>query len=211
MNVDVRNPFIWTVLLAVTFAACGGETEADGTGGTGGTAAGGNQASGGESGSGGSGVGGGAQSGGGDAGGSSSGGADTGGASTGGVVASGGGDGSGGSINGTGGSWTGCDCDAPSVPVCGSDGQTYDAGCGEQCVPVVIACEGECPCAEPSECDCHIEGYDNCYEDAPVRWLCTGPDHSGANALEQGCEGLPTGLERYCCPSSVTASVFCPE
>lgn len=210
MNVEVRNPFIWTVILSVAFAACGGETEADGTGGTGGSATGGSQASGGASGSGGSSVGGGAPSGGAGTGGSSTGGADTGGASSGGAN-TGGSDGSGGSINGTGGSSPGCDCDAPSVPVCGSDGQTYDAGCGEECVPVVIACEGECPCAEPVECDCEIEGYDNCYGDAPVRWVCTGSNHSAENALEQDCQVLPTGLERYCCPSSVTASVFCPE
>ncbi len=32
------------------------------------------------------------------------------------------------------------------VPVCGADGQTYDAACGDECVPVAIACRNECPC-----------------------------------------------------------------
>ena len=43
-----------------------------------------------------------------------------------------------------------CQCAAGAyVPVCGADGQTYDAACGEQCVPVEIACQGECPCNTP--------------------------------------------------------------
>ena len=41
-----------------------------------------------------------------------------------------------------------CDCVLGAyVPVCGVDGQTYDAACGRQCVPVAIACNGECPCS----------------------------------------------------------------
>jgi hypothetical protein len=32
-------------------------------------------------------------------------------------------------------------------PVCGVDGVTYEAICGIACVPVDIACEGNCPCA----------------------------------------------------------------
>jgi hypothetical protein len=32
------------------------------------------------------------------------------------------------------------------MPVCGTDGQTHDAICGDSCVPVPIACRGACPC-----------------------------------------------------------------
>jgi hypothetical protein len=40
-----------------------------------------------------------------------------------------------------------CNCALGAyVPVCGADGQTYDAACGEECVPVQITCQGECPC-----------------------------------------------------------------
>jgi hypothetical protein len=32
------------------------------------------------------------------------------------------------------------------APVCGIDGRNYDAICGDECVPVAIACRGQCPC-----------------------------------------------------------------
>ncbi len=50
------------------------------------------------------------------------------------------------SSSGTGG---GVDCGCVQgayYPVCGVDGQTYDATCGIECVPVAVACQGECPC-----------------------------------------------------------------
>jgi hypothetical protein len=40
-----------------------------------------------------------------------------------------------------------CNCARGAyVPVCGADGQTHDASCGQACVPVAIACQGPCPC-----------------------------------------------------------------
>jgi hypothetical protein len=44
----------------------------------------------------------------------------------------------------------GCDCKA-LMPVCGVDEMTYNAGCGEECVPVEIECTGECPCNASSD------------------------------------------------------------
>ena len=45
-----------------------------------------------------------------------------------------------------------CECPLPAyIPVCGVDGQTYNAVCSMACIPVEIACDGECPCA-PGVC-----------------------------------------------------------
>ncbi|MBI2893103.1 MAG: hypothetical protein HYY06_06090 [Deltaproteobacteria bacterium] len=49
-----------------------------------------------------------------------------------------------------------CQCGAERVPVCGVDGLTWDAACGEECIPVEIECEGECPCPD---CDCAVGAY----------------------------------------------------
>jgi hypothetical protein len=46
---------------------------------------------------------------------------------------------------GTGGVDCGC-LRGGQAPVCGADGQNYDAICGDECVPVAIACRGQCPC-----------------------------------------------------------------
>jgi hypothetical protein len=52
-----------------------------------------------------------------------------------------------GGLAGTGGS-VDCGCVRGAyVPVCGVDGQTYDATCGDACVPVAIQCRTQCPCA----------------------------------------------------------------
>lgn len=59
---------------------------------------------------------------------------------------SGAGTGTGSGAGGEGGALGSCECDAPYQPVCGEDGTTYDAACGPECVPVAIACQGECPC-----------------------------------------------------------------
>jgi len=51
-----------------------------------------------------------------------------------------------GGVSGTGGS-VDCNCLRGAYgPVCGSDGLTHDATCGDICVPVPISCRGECPC-----------------------------------------------------------------
>jgi hypothetical protein len=59
------------------------------------------------------------------------------------------------------------------VPVCGIDGKTYDATCGTACVPVSIACQGECPCPDA--------GVDAA-SDASVTTDAAGPDTCRVNA-----------------------------
>jgi hypothetical protein len=53
-----------------------------------------------------------------------------------------------------------CSCGRGAyVPMCGVDGKTYDAACGVVCVPVKVACEGQCPCAAgaPRPCDVNAD------------------------------------------------------
>jgi hypothetical protein len=118
------------------------------------------------------------------------------GASTGGSSGQGGRGGSGGS-----------DCQCPSAawePVCGVDGNTYNAVCGADCVPVDIACVGECPCdAGGASCDIGCEAHadsDWWCESPTVEWVCGGGFREDLLS-EIGCEGLATGEIRFCCPA----------
>jgi len=114
---------------------------------------------------------------------------------TGGVAGSGGAGG-----GGTGGS----DCQCPSAawePVCGVDGNTHNAVCGADCVPVDIACVGECPCdAGGASCDLGCEAPPDVgwCESPTVTWECDAIDHIDL-FVEIGCQELPTGMVRYCC------------
>jgi len=147
---------------------------------------------------------------------SSSGGAPSGGTtSSGGQTSSGGSGGTsstgGTSSGGSGGSLpAGCDCDAPSVWVCGVDGQTYDAGCGNECVPEAIACSGQCPCDPEAGCGCSVEGQGPPQCADGLVYACTGSDWIGSEATDT-CQDLATDFPRYCCPLSVPADAFCPE
>lgn len=93
---------------------------------------------------------------------------------------------------GTGGSGTGgldpsCLCGAASFPVCGEDGNTYDAACGYGCVPVAVACDGACPCLS---CDAIASAYRQKLEEAKA---C-----DAAIDFEQCTELLPGGLPCGC-------------
>jgi hypothetical protein len=83
---------------------------------------------------------------------------------------------------GTGGTG-GSDCQCPSAawePVCGVDGNTHNAVCGADCVPVDIACVGECPCdAGGASCDiggCAAPVDAGWCESPAVAWVCDGID-----------------------------------
>jgi hypothetical protein len=79
-----------------------------------------------------------------------------------------------------------CDCALGAyVPVCGVDGQTYDAACGRECVPVSIACDGECPCT-----DCIVGGCSG--------ELCV--EASAGQPPVSTCEWLP----EYACYQTAT-------
>src|SRR6266403_1888629 len=58
--------------------------------------------------------------------------------------------------------------------VCGADGKTYDAACGTACVPVTIACQGECPCPG--------SGGDESAVDASPKGDANGPRGCQVNA-----------------------------
>lgn len=65
-------------------------------------------------------------------------------------ASSAGGAGTTGGTSGTGGS-ANCNCvNGAYRPACGVNGTTYDAHCGDVCVPVAIACQNACPCSSDS-------------------------------------------------------------
>ena len=200
---------IGLIAALILLGACG-ESESDPAPSSGGTAG---QTSGGSSGK--SGSGGAGQSSGGQASGGQSG-SGVGGSPSGGsgAVQSGGAAGSaagaGGSAGagaaGSGGAGGGVNCDCARgayIPMCGIDGMTHDATCGIECVPVDIACLGQCPCSGEPSCDigCTAMSGTAWCADGSVEWVCQ-VDHGSALLREAGCEELPTGAIRYCCPDS---------
>jgi hypothetical protein len=195
-------PALAAVVALLVAPSCGGGSESDNAEGSGNAAGVGGTEAGGQTGSsaGSPGGGGADATGGGGASGDSGGSRVTGGsAGTGGVT--GGRPGTGGVAGGTGGS----DCQCPSAvwePVCGVDGNVYNAVCGADCVPVDIACVGECPCdPEGASCDIGCMAYsDSGWCESPtVEWVCDGGSREDL-LYEIGCEVLPTGAIRYCCP-----------
>lgn len=143
----------------------------------------------------------------GDAGSGGIGGAPAGGASsTGGEESSGGGESTGGEQNATGGGPNGCECDAVSVPVCGADGNDYDAGCGTHCVPVEIACQGVCPC---EGCGCRVLESTAPCSSGERQWSCIGNEFDPTAFEAEQCESVPIGSIAYCCASTVVPDDFC--
>jgi hypothetical protein len=83
-------------------------------------------------------------------------------------------------------------------PVCGVDGQSYDATCGNECVPMEIACTGECPC-EAGYCAAACTGA------APDQEVVDACQAIGEQAACQSYEsgGFPTGC-RWVTPSNAS-------
>jgi hypothetical protein len=104
--------------------------------------------------------------------------------------------GSGGS--GAGGTDPSCFCEAPSFPVCGVDGDTYDAACGAHCVPVDIACDGACPCRS---CDDIALEYRALLEQARQ---CSA-DLAMPQCTEKVLDGLPCGCPTFVNPQNTEA------
>ncbi len=91
-----------------------------------------------------------------------------------------------------------CDCDAAFSPVCGVDGQTHDVACGEECVPVAIACPGECPCVS---CDDTATEYREALEAARQCDASTDIEQ----CTEQVTDGFPCGCPTFVNPGNSEA------
>ncbi|MFZ5892738.1 MAG: hypothetical protein ACOY0T_16890 [Myxococcota bacterium] len=121
---------------------------------------------------------------------------------------------------GSGGA-TDCGCVRGAyIPVCGVDGMTHDATCGDVCVPVAIACRGQCPCppTDPGMCssgtatsyprpnlDKTCTSAADCFVDAHLKDCCGSEEALAFNnrererftAYEAACPMLACG-----CPTS---------
>jgi hypothetical protein len=130
----MRTFFFTACVLGVAVGCSSGRSDSSGTGGSagasapggsGGSGASSNNAGAGNAGRGGSGA--------------------TGGSSA--TGGSGGSSGAGGSVSGGGSGGLDCNCrSAAQRTVCGTDGRSYDATCGIDCVPIGILCQHTCPC-----------------------------------------------------------------
>jgi hypothetical protein len=83
----------------------------------------------------------------------------------------------------------GCDCALGAyIPVCGVDGQTYDATCGRDCVSVEIACDGECPCQCIVEAGTGCGLVDSGAECCDGLHCCTGVPYDAAGECRPECD-----------------------
>lgn len=141
------------------------------------------------------------------------------------IDAGAGGGSAGGGGAGQGGTPSDCLCEAPPLPVCGVDGNTYNAACGDECVPVAIDCQNECPCgscgvleseyaallSDARACDPALD-IDQCTTTIPNALACGCPtpvNPSNAEAVAALAALSAEWQERGCYQDAICPAVEC--
>jgi hypothetical protein len=92
-----------------------------------------------------------------------------------------------------------CSCGRGAyVPTCGVDGKTYDAACGLACVPVKIACSGQCPCAAGAPRPCQFNSDCDAGQVCYVGFAPTCASSNGGTCVTRRADTCPQSLGSGC-------------